>query len=94
VPTLDHLLGPVSERPRIFHVMAARRFDRVRVGQQLYDRREHGDLGEDDLLRRFQFERDWFVVARPGSGNQGHDVWPRIRTDANRRAIIEYLKTL
>lgn len=39
-------------------------------------------------------DRNWFFVERPGSGNQGHDFWSRIRTDANRRALIEYLKTL
>ena len=38
VPTLHHLLGPASERPRIFHVMAARRLDRQRVGQPLVQR--------------------------------------------------------
>ena len=36
VPTLYHLLGPLSERPRIFSVMAARQFDRDRVGQLLF----------------------------------------------------------
>ncbi len=94
VPTLHHLLGPVSERPRIFHVMAARRFDRARVGQQLYENGQHAGVGEAELLRRFTLDRDWFVVTRPGSGNEGHDVWSRIRTNENRLAIIEYLKTL
>ena len=42
VPTLHHLLGPVSERPKIFHVMAARRLDRERVGQLLYVDPAHG----------------------------------------------------
>jgi hypothetical protein len=94
VPTLYHLLGPVSERPGIFHVMAARRLDRQRVGQPLVadPRLEH--LGEAEWRRRFGNDRDWFNTSRPGSGNGGHDVWPRIRTDANRRALIEYLKTL
>ena len=27
-------------------------------------------------------------------GKGGHDFWQRIRTDENRRALIEYLKTL
>ena len=94
VPTLYHLLGPVSERPAIFHVMAAGRFDRTRVGQVLYVDPAHGRLGEALLLRRFGDDRDWFNTARPGSGNGGHDVWLRIRTDENRRALIEYLKTL
>jgi mono/diheme cytochrome c family protein len=83
VPTLHHLLGPVSERPRTFQVMAARRFDRERVGQPLHE--GHQSLGSG---------RDWFDTGRPGSGNGGHDFWDRIRTDASRRALIEYLKTL
>jgi hypothetical protein len=94
VPTLYHLLGPVTERPAIFNVMAARRFDRERVGQRLYVSRAYDRLSDVELLRRFGTDRDWFNTARDGSGNGGHDVWPRIRTDANRRALIEYLKTL
>ena len=94
VPTLHHLLGPVSERPKIFHVMAARHFDRDRVGQQLYGNRLVGWLGEGQLLRRYGRDRDWFNTERTGSSNAGHDVWWRIRTDENRRALIEYLKTL
>jgi processive rubber oxygenase RoxA-like protein len=94
VPTLHHLLGPVSERPRIFEVMAARQLDRMRVGQPLHVNPDDARLGEPELLRRSGGDRNWFNTARPGSGNGGHDVWPRIRTDANRRALIEYLKTL
>jgi hypothetical protein len=94
VPTLQHLLGPVNERPRIFHVMAARHFDRERVGQQLYGNRAFGWVSEGLLLRRYGDSRDWFNTERAGSSNAGHDVWWRIRTDDNRRALIEYLKTL
>jgi hypothetical protein len=94
VPTLYHLLGPVSERPRIFHVMAARRLDRQRVGQPLVTDPRLEPLGEAEWLRRFGNDRDWFNASRPGSSNRGHDVWPRLRTDANRLALIEYLKTL
>jgi hypothetical protein len=94
VPTLYHLLGPSSERPRIFHVMAARTFDREKVGQTLYPDPAHGRMGEPGLIGRFGSDRDWFSTARPGSGNEGHDYWARIRTDDNRRALIEYLKTL
>jgi hypothetical protein len=94
VPTLHHLLGPVSQRPKIFDVLAARRFDRERVGQVLYSRAAHDRFGEEALLRKFGNDRAWFSTERPGSGNEGHDMWPRIRTDANRRALIEYLKTL
>ena len=94
VPTLHHLLGPASERPRIFDVMGARAFDRVRVGQRLFTVPAHERLTEPDLLQRFGGDRNWFNVTRPGSGNEGHDFWSRIKTDANRRALIEYLKTL
>jgi hypothetical protein len=94
VPTLYDLLGPVAERPKIFSVMAARRFDRERVGQVLY--LDAGDAAKGDLqlLRRFGNDRNWFNTAREGCGNEGHDMWSRIRTDENRRALIEYLKTL
>jgi hypothetical protein len=94
VPTLHHLLGPVAERPRIFEVMGARRLDRQRVGQQLFTVPAHERLSEAELLRRFGNDRDWFNVGRPGSSNAGHDFWSRIKTDANRRALIEYLKSL
>jgi hypothetical protein len=94
VPTLHHLLGPASERPTIFHVTAARRFDRVRVGQQLYAESRDAQLDEAELVRRYGANRDWFNAARPGSSNAGHDFWRWIRTDANRQALIEYLKTL
>jgi hypothetical protein len=94
VPTLHHLLGPASERPGIFHVMAARTFDRERVGQRLDADPRVERLGEAELFRRFRSNRDWFSTRRPGSANGGHDFWSRIRTDDNRRALIEYLKTL
>ncbi len=94
VPTLHHLLGPVSERPRIFEVMAARTLDRERIGQPLYQNEDDGRLGEDELLHRYGDDRNWFNTTRPGSSNAGHDYWSIIRIDENRRALIEYLKTL
>jgi hypothetical protein len=94
VPTLHHLLGPVSERPPIFEITAARRFDRERVGQLLYSKPRHARIAASDLLRLFGTSRDWFNTMQPGSSNRGHDVWGLIGTDENRRALIEYLKTL
>ena len=94
VPTLHHLLGPVSERPAIFQVTAARTLDRVRVGQPLFVAPDVDRLGAAELRRRFGGDRNWFNTARPGCGNAGHDFWSVIRTDANRRALVEYLKTL
>jgi RoxA-like, cytochrome c-like len=94
VPTLHHLLGPVSERPLIFEVRAARHFDQDRVGQRLSIDPAAALLSEEARLRRFADDRDWFNTSRQGCGNAGHDVWGQIRTDTRRRAIIEYLKTL
>jgi hypothetical protein len=74
--------------------MAARRFDRDRVGQLLVPDQSSRQLTELQLFQRFAGDRDWFNTAREGCGNSGHDVWERIGTDANRRALIEYLKTL
>jgi hypothetical protein len=94
VPTLHHLLGPVSERPVIFQVTAARTLDRVRVGQAFALDSSLVRVGESELVRRYGDNRDWFNATRPGCGNRGHDFWSVIQTDANRRALIEYLKTL
>jgi hypothetical protein len=94
VPTLYDLLGPASERPVIFQVTAARTLDRDHVGQLLFRDPSLQRLGSLELVRRFGDDRDWFNTARPGCSNAGHDFWPAIRTDANRRALIEYLKTL
>jgi mono/diheme cytochrome c family protein len=94
VPTLAHLLGPVSERPKIFQVMAARTLDRARGGQMLYVDPRDARAGDVDLLRRHGDDRNWFNTMRPGCGNEGHDVWARIRTKDNLLALIEYLKTL
>ena len=93
VPTVWHLLGPTSERPRIFSVQAARRLDQERLGQRLTAEGEAA-VNERELIARHSKSRDWFYVERPGCGNGGHDFWSVIRTDENRRALIEYLKTL
>jgi hypothetical protein len=93
VPTIWHLLGPASERPRIFSVQAARRLDQQRLGQRLTSTEEAG-VEEHELIRRHSRSRDWFYVERPGCGNGGHDYWSIVRTDENRRSLIEYLKTL
>lgn len=95
VPTLYHLLGPVSERPRVFSVLAARKLDSSKVGQALEaEIPTTGARDEAQLLRTHGEDRDWFNTQRPGSGNQGHDFWSQIATEENRWALIEYLKTL
>jgi len=94
VPTLHHLLGPVSERPRLFSVRSARRFDPQRVGQRLYPDDRVGRWSEFERLEKFGADPIWFNASRKGCGNDGHDFWSRIGSDANRQALIEYLKTL
>jgi mono/diheme cytochrome c family protein len=94
VPTLHDLLGPESERPKIFQVTAARKLDRLRVGQPLHADPNDARLSETELIRRFGDDRNWFSTARPGCANGGHDFWRWIKTDQNRLALIEYLKTL
>jgi hypothetical protein len=93
VPTLHHLLGPEGERPRIFSVVAARRFDPNHVGQQLGHSRDHG-MSEATRKRQHGDDRDWFNANRPGCDNRGHDFWSLIKTEHRRTALIEYLKTL
>src|SRR5262245_43259615 len=94
VPTLYHLLGPASGRPAIFQVMAARMLDQSRLGQPIVADPAYEGLPESELIRRFSGDRNWFYTGRPGSANVGHDFWSRIRTEANLRALLEYLKTL
>lgn len=95
VPTLYHLLGPASARPRLFSVQAARHFDRVKVGQALRDpSAAAAPEDEAELLRRHGNDRDWFNADRTGCDNGGHDFWSRIKTEENRLDLIEYLKTL
>lgn len=75
VPTLYHLLGPVSERPRIFEVMgAARTLDRDRIGQRLHADPSSAGLDEEELIEGYRDDRDGYFVGRPGSSNAGHDV--------------------
>ena len=94
VPTLHHLLGPVSERPPLFSVKSACRFDPQRGGQQLYPDASIERWSELVRLERFGTDTNWFNASRKGCGNEGHDFWSRIGSDANRQALIEYLKTL
>src|SRR5262249_2341586 len=94
VPTLHHLLGPVEERPRLFSVKSARRFDPERDGQRLYPDEGVERWSVSEGLERFGADSNWFNVGRRGCGNEGHDFWSRIGSNANRRALIEYLKAL
>ena len=94
VPTLYHLLGPVEDRPQIFFTYGALYLDKQKVGQHLYPKHFKRTQQTDDLIGKYGQDRDWYNVNRTGADNSGHDFWPLIKTNQNRLALIEYLKTL
>jgi hypothetical protein len=86
VPNLYLLLSPVKERPTTFY-LGHREYDPVNVGY-LYDK----------LAGGFEFD-----TTKPGNHNTGHEfnddrtnsgVIDRGLTPDERRALVEYLKTL
>ncbi len=86
VPTLYTLLSPVSERPKRFY-LGSREFDPVNVG-----------FDPAPLEGSFQLD-----TTIPGNGNIGHEfnhrptgkgIIGRYLEPEERRALIEYLKTL
>ncbi|MCE9575490.1 MAG: hypothetical protein K8W52_20220 [Deltaproteobacteria bacterium] len=79
VPTLDQLLRAPAARPAKF-VVGNRTYDPVEVG---YAWRPTG--AADEAARTFD-------TSQPGNGNGGHDYFHG--TDDERRALLEYLKTL
>jgi hypothetical protein len=86
VPTLWDLLTPQEQRNggRDFFYRGHAVYDPEQVGFR-------SDLKEVDGRRSFRF-----VISEPGNGNQGHSG-ARYGTDLNddeKRALIEYLKTL
>jgi mono/diheme cytochrome c family protein len=86
VPTIDALLGPADERPKIFY-LGHREYDPVKLGYRY-----------DNLTNGFEFN-----TSLRGNSNRGHEftddqkaygrVGPALSTD-DRKALIEYLKTL
>ena len=85
VPTLYDLLSPVSERPKTFY-SGSREFDPVKVG-----------LITDPAPGLTRFD-----TSKPGNLNIGHEfsntpgpgVIGRLIQPDERKAIVEYLKTL
>ena len=78
VPTLDDLLLPPAQRPTVFHV-GGREYDPVKLGYRT----------EPSAANSFRFD-----VSGQGNANTGHDYGNARFTPADRRAILEYLKTL
>ena len=80
---MPYLLGPVSERPAIFHVMAA---GRSRQGRQLLCSIRGGRLDERCALHGGTATIGTGSTWRGGASSRGHNVQPR--TVDNRRAVI------
>jgi hypothetical protein len=79
VPTLDDLLRAPACRPTEFW-LGTRDFDPDRVGYV-----STKDYPKNDFL---------FDTSLPGNSNEGHDYGASKFTDAERKALIAYLKTL
>jgi hypothetical protein len=79
VPTLRDLLEPVEKRPTIFY-----------RGYDVYDPTNVGFIGSGPAAERAGWRLD---VTIRGNGNQGH-VYGTDLTEAEKQALLEYLKTL
>ncbi len=85
VPTLAAMLDPQT-RPTIWRPTGQPDDDAVGLAYEVADRvpLEHPDAG---------YRRQWFDTRRFGKFNAGHD-YPAELTKDQRRAVLEYLKTL
>jgi mono/diheme cytochrome c family protein len=82
-PTLYDLLLPPAQRPQSFYV-GSREYDPVKVGYR-----------SDAASGGFLFNtRDSKGLPIPGNSNAGHDYGNASLSDADRMALIAYLKTL
>ena len=84
VPTLYDLLLPPEDRPATFRV-GSREFDPVKVGY----------ITSEEAANSFEFRtRDDSGHMIPGNSNAGHDYDNAALTEQQRRALVEYMKTL
>jgi Cytochrome C oxidase, cbb3-type, subunit III len=79
VPTLADLLQPPDKRPAMFV-----------VGYDVYDQKGVGFVSDGDEAKA---EGRLFDTRLPGSGNGGH-VYGTALPEADKQALLEYLKTL
>ena len=86
VPTLWHLLHNDS-RPAAWKRRSAEGYDPVRVGLLVDEADEPPELKRADERRR------WFDTTYTGKSAAGHD-YPSLLDEHERRALLEYLKTL
>lgn len=86
IPTLWHLLNPDS-RPQVWRPVSER-FDEKLVGISIEEVSEV-PVSESDVAIR----RSYFDTRKFGKSNKGHD-YPAELSASQRRAVLEYLKTL
>jgi hypothetical protein len=79
VPTLTDLLEVPANRPRIFY-----------RGYDVVDSQRVGFVSSGLEAERVGFKYDTSV---PGNGNYGH-LWGTTLTPADKKALVEYMKTL
>jgi mono/diheme cytochrome c family protein len=86
VPTLWHVLHP-SQRPTVW-IRTAEEMDQQRVGLQIKSVLKVPVTEPDVAIRRSHFD-----TRRFGKSNSGHDYPDRL-SEAEKTAVLEYLKTL
>jgi hypothetical protein len=84
VPTLHDLLLPENERPRSFYT-GSREFDPVKVGYVTAQSEDNAFLLETHDANGNPID---------GNSNAGHDYSNAALTEDDRRALVEYLKTI
>lgn len=90
VPTVYHVLNSKA-RPNIYsrtYRTDLKAYDSVKLGWKI----RVLDKSPDPSLPRYE-RRKVYDTTKPGRGNQGH-TFGDLLTDAERMAVIEYLKTL
>lgn len=88
VPSIAALLDSDARPVYWRHVGEPRAYDQATLGWQ----HEVLEYGKEDAADA-EAARTIYDTTRPGYGNQGH-VFGDVLSDAERRAVIEYLKTL
>lgn len=86
MPTLHHVLFP-EERPARWRIDPDD-FDHERIGQKVREMPPAPAVDDRGDRRRI------FDTQREGKGNGGHEAMLAPLSAADRRAILEYLKTL
>jgi hypothetical protein len=98
VPTLHALLQPANDRPKCFRI-PGREFDPDNVGYRIELSPPAGTEGSRCVPQSLQdaVRADvwafWFDATLPGNLNAGHE-YSADMTEAQRRDLLEYLKTL